>query len=758
MDGLLVRAASQLGGRLISVDGMNRFAAFAGLLLLFLACTSPIKDEAESVELYLHGVQETIEIDSGSNVIPISFSTNRSWTAHSDASWISLSSSKGSAGDAAIVATVEENRTEATRTGKVTITAGSASQSIRIAQSSVNIPSANEMLVLTARITDYTTFTVSVTTNATRSYFFDVVEKSVWDKDGGEAVWKRCFRKDAVLDKNGSKEYTNQKAMTEYLAFAAFCDANGVRTGDFYTEVFLTDTGLGSNDPSPITLSVSSMTATSFVLNTSSHSTEKYYFDIVEKENWDTSGGDAVWQASVKSRLEAGTFVSKLVSGEAFCKFERLRTTKYVAFAAYCYNDGKLKSTIFIKEIDLANASQDTAPTYLSINTNLALLPGETRMLTANCYDEDFHIIETAKATWTSSNPSVATINQEGVVKALKVGRTTITAKAVKGSASDNALVYVASDFNQPVDLGLSVKWAQLNIGAKRPENAGGYYRWGETETYASTYSVNYPYRGFSFWSSHRDEVLDGNDNLYRSMDPANHLVGKQWRMPTKAEFEELLNKCSCDWVKLNGMRGCLFTSKSSGSTDKFLFFPRVGGWWASRYYEDETDSDGTDYWSSSFDYFGFTTSGPFVYEENAFALQLAGNFTSNRPIIEEGCWAYGNPVRPVFSDELYLDLIVSNIKSDQCTVTAGTNSSDTYYLYFVNKTLWDEYGEDLVWQAIVKLETDADSFVKKLQTGDQVFDIINLSAQTEYVVFAAFCNQNGSRKGIIYHKNFKTQ
>lgn len=40
------------------------------------------------------------------------------------------------------------------------------------------------------------------------------------------------------------------------------------------------------------------------------------------------------------------------------------------------------------------------------------------------------------------------------------------------------------------VDLGLSVKWATMNVGATSPEGYGNYYAWGETET-KSSYTIN---------------------------------------------------------------------------------------------------------------------------------------------------------------------------------------------------------------------------------------------------------------------------
>lgn len=51
--------------------------------------------------------------------------------------------------------------------------------------------------------------------------------------------------------------------------------------------------------------------------------------------------------------------------------------------------------------------------------------------------------------------------------------------------------------YTHAIDLGLSVKWADMNVGAEKPEDYGGYYAWAglkETEVYdwrASRYSRN---------------------------------------------------------------------------------------------------------------------------------------------------------------------------------------------------------------------------------------------------------------------------
>lgn len=80
------------------------------------------------------------------------------------------------------------------------------------------------------------------------------------------------------------------------------------------------------------------------------------------------------------------------------------------------------------------------------------------------------------------------------------------------------------------VDLGLSVKWAKCNLGAKTPEDAGDRFAWGETATKESFDMENYKYRNNPIMHS---VSLTNNDAAYV-------LLGKHWKMPTKKEMQEL--------------------------------------------------------------------------------------------------------------------------------------------------------------------------------------------------------------------------
>lgn len=115
------------------------------------------------------------------------------------------------------------------------------------------------------------------------------------------------------------------------------------------------------------------------------------------------------------------------------------------------------------------------------------------------------------------------------------------------------------------VDLGLpsGLKWATHNIGATTPEEYGNYYAWGEVlpkETYTSANSLTY---GKSM-----------NDISGTEYDAATFNWGGDWRMPTRAEQEELSNNCTWTWTTQNGVKGYKVTSKINGNS---IFLPAAG-------------------------------------------------------------------------------------------------------------------------------------------------------------------------------------
>ena len=139
------------------------------------------------------------------------------------------------------------------------------------------------------------------------------------------------------------------------------------------------------------------------------------------------------------------------------------------------------------------------------------------------------------------------------------------------------------------VDLGLpsGTLWATCNIGANIPEDYGDYFAWGETmlpednsylwTSYKWSNSLNTTltkYCNDSYYG--KDGFTDDLTELEISDDAAYVNWGGDWRMPSKEQFDELINSSytTIEWTTLNGVNGRKITSKSNGRT---LFFPAAG-------------------------------------------------------------------------------------------------------------------------------------------------------------------------------------
>ena len=104
------------------------------------------------------------------------------------------------------------------------------------------------------------------------------------------------------------------------------------------------------------------------------------------------------------------------------------------------------------------------------------------------------------------------------------------------------------------VDLGLTsgTKWATCNVGAANPQVYGDYFAWGETAT-KSTYS----------WNTYLDGNITGPDDCGTGKDALNGVTdiagtqydaatanwGGKWRIPTKAQQDELRSECYFVWT-----------------------------------------------------------------------------------------------------------------------------------------------------------------------------------------------------------------
>lgn len=140
------------------------------------------------------------------------------------------------------------------------------------------------------------------------------------------------------------------------------------------------------------------------------------------------------------------------------------------------------------------------------------------------------------------------------------------------------------------VDLGLSVKWADMNVGAKTSTDYGYYYAWGETEPKDSYTFDNYQYKidGATDYNVQESYMEIGTDIKNTNHDVAHVKWGGKWRMPTEKEIFELINKCTWTWED-GGYRVTATNGKS-------IFLPATGYYNGSSLYFDYTQAR---YWSS---------------------------------------------------------------------------------------------------------------------------------------------------------------
>ena len=186
------------------------------------------------------------------------------------------------------------------------------------------------------------------------------------------------------------------------------------------------------------------------------------------------------------------------------------------------------------------------------------------------------------------------------------------------------------------VDLGLpsGLKWATMNVGAKEENDYGTHFAWGEIAPAPDNNYLSPNCKAYNITSSalKTSGVLDANGNLTADYDAATQNWSENWRMPTKAEFDELLNNCTWTWTSLGGVNGY---KVESGWNGNWIFLPAAG-------YRHSTSSSDVgsygSYWSSTVD-----------EDSNTSADRLY--FYSGKKYSDYNSRFYGRTVRPVVSE-----------------------------------------------------------------------------------------------------------
>ena len=143
---------------------------------------------------------------------------------------------------------------------------------------------------------------------------------------------------------------------------------------------------------------------------------------------------------------------------------------------------------------------------------------------------------------------------------------------------------------NNCVDLGLAsgLLWAKCNIGTTEPTQLGNYYAWGETSPKKKYYSDNYKYyiwKGDDLKRISKYNEEDGKTVLELEDDAARANLGVGYRIPTKADWEELLEDCKWEAVTASlpieldpSQKKGIARWKVTGPNGNSIVLPMTGG------------------------------------------------------------------------------------------------------------------------------------------------------------------------------------
>ncbi len=262
------------------------------------------------------------------------------------------------------------------------------------------------------------------------------------------------------------------------------------------------------------------------------------------------------------------------------------------------------------------------------------------------------------------------------VLTNLDDGTTYYVAYAIVGSKAyygeiRNFAILTTIEVGGAVDLGLSVLWATCNVGGEYPEDYGNYYAWGETGLKESYTYWNYKWAIKDPYGSggSEDNVflekynIDGSigvvDNLVRLLpedDVAHKKLGGKWRMPTEAEWRELIKECNWSQTTVNNYLGLV--AERNG---KCIFLPLAGSRRSDLQYYQGGEGD---YWSAD------------LCVENP-KLAISCYFEQGPSHFTTGYYSrsHGYSVRPVYDPNYAL---VSSITLDKTTISLKKGSSAT--------------------------------------------------------------------------------
>jgi len=179
------------------------------------------------------------------------------------------------------------------------------------------------------------------------------------------------------------------------------------------------------------------------------------------------------------------------------------------------------------------------------------------------------------------------------------------------------------------VDLGLSVKWADRNIGGTSQDLVGDYLTWGATEMQDQYTVASYIYGNSSdiggmkylgTYTDPKDQARNSYSIAGTQYDAAHVRWGGTWRMPTRAEINELRESCTWTWSSRADDKHGVVWGYEVSRNGKSIFLPAGGRMTQTDEYPQVFKLDEVGYYWSDYVYYGVATEH---YNQNAYILQF---------------------------------------------------------------------------------------------------------------------------------------
>jgi len=355
---------------------------------------------------------DSISVSSSSTSSPytVTVVSSGSWKATSNASWLTLSKTSGSAGTSTVKVTAAANTTGYDRTGKVTFTCGSATDTFTVTQEGV----------------------LATPTNFRATLVESGLVRLSWNAVTGAEEYKVYYGYSA--DDLSSYEYvtgTTVDIAVLTIASKAYFQVRAVNSDDVSDKTEILEVTLKEEQEPYVIVKLSSSSITL---------TQSATYTLTCDVQSNTTTHSPVWTSSNTSVATVSSSGVVKAVGEGTAVITCSVTGDGVTGKATCTVkvNGWVMPPTPTPTVSPTSTPVPTVQPYLDVtlsDTKITLDVGDTYTLACSVNTN----VTAHSPVWTSSNTSVATVSSSGKVTAVGAGTATITCSVSGNGVSDSA-------------------------------------------------------------------------------------------------------------------------------------------------------------------------------------------------------------------------------------------------------------------------------------------------------------------------------